>query len=76
MPDNKSLITGSKDCALIHWDLGSGKKMIFNSGKKFNKDFSDNGHFDEICSLAISQNGKFMITGGKDRMVRVWDIHN
>ena len=54
MPDNKSLITGSKDCCLIHWDLGSGKKMIFNSGKKFNKDHSDNGHFDEICSLAIS----------------------
>ena len=54
MPDNKSLITGSKDWCLIHWDLGSGKKMIFNSGKKFNKDYSDNGHFDEICSLAIS----------------------
>jgi WD40 repeat protein len=34
------------------------------------------GHFDEVMSLAISPNGKFLVSGGKDRIVRVWDIHN
>mmetsp|Transcript_17604 Transcript_17604/g.29724 ORF Transcript_17604/g.29724 Transcript_17604/m.29724 type:complete len:204 (-) Transcript_17604:319-930(-) len=34
------------------------------------------GHWDEVSTFTISQNGKFLISGGKDKMVRVWDIHN
>jgi ribosomal RNA-processing protein 9 len=73
MPDNKSIITGSKDCALIRWDLESQKKEFFR-GDRWNKDFA--GHFDEVICSAISANGKLMITGGKDRVVRIWDVHN
>lgn len=72
-PDNKSLITGSKDCSLIKWDLESQKKLFFR-GKKFDKEFA--GHNDEVLCTAISPNGKYLVSGGKDRMVRVWDIHN
>jgi ribosomal RNA-processing protein 9 len=32
------------------------------------------GHFDEVCCMAISPNGKYLISGGKDRIVRIWDI--
>jgi len=73
MLDNKSVITGSKDCSLIRWDLESQKKLFFR-GEKFNRKFE--GHFDEVCCHAISPNGKFLVSGGKDRIVRVWDIHN
>ena len=73
MLDNKSVITGSKDCSLIRWDLESQKKLFFR-GEKFNRKFE--GHFDEVCCQAISPNGKFLVSGGKDRIVRVWDIHN
>ena len=73
MPDNKRIITGSKDCNLIMWDLESQKKLFF-AGEKFNRNIK--GHFDEVMSMAISPNGKFLVSGGKDRIVRVWDIHN
>ena len=71
--DNKSIITGSKDCCHIKWDLESQKKVFFR-GVKFNREIA--GHYDEILCQAISPNGKYLVSGGKDRMVRVWDIHN
>ena len=73
MPDNRSIITGSKDCNLILWDLQEQKKLFFK-GEKFNRAIQ--GHFDEVTALAISPNGKYLISGGKDRIVRIWDIHN
>lgn len=73
MPDNKSLITGSKDCSLIRWDLEKQTKLFFR-GEKFSRNFK--GHFDEILCAAIAPGGKYLVSGGKDRIVRVWDIHN
>ena len=67
------MITASKDCNLIMWDLETQKKIFFK-GEKFNRDIQ--GHFDEVMTLAISRDGKYMISGGKDRIVRIWDIHN
>jgi len=73
LPDNRSLITGSKDCSLIQWDLESQKKLFFR-GEKFNRNM--NGHFDEVLACAVSPNGKYLVSGGKDRVLRIWDIHN
>jgi len=73
MPDNSQIITGSKDCNLILWDLKSKSKLFFK-GEKFNRAIQ--GHFDEVTAMAISPNGKYLISGGKDRLVRIWDIHN
>ena len=71
--DNKSIITGAKDCCHIRWDLESQKKVFFR-GVKFDRTIE--GHNDEILCQAISPNGKYLVSGGKDRIVRVWDIHN
>ena len=73
MPDNKKIITSSKDCNLAMWDLETQQKLFFK-GEKFNRKIE--GHFDEVCTFAISPNGKYLVSGGKDRIVRVWDIHN
>lgn len=32
------------------------------------------GHTDEIWALAVSGDGKYLVSGGKDRKVCVWDI--
>jgi ribosomal RNA-processing protein 9 len=53
--------------------LESQRKLFFR-GEKFNRKVD--GHFDEVNCLAISPNGKYLVSGGKDRIVRVWDIHN
>jgi ribosomal RNA-processing protein 9 len=47
---------------------------LFFRGEKFNRKVE--GHYDEVICHAISPNGKYMVSGGKDRIVRVWDIHN
>ena len=31
------------------------------------------GHTDEIYALAVSDDGKYLVSGGKDRRVVVWD---
>lgn len=69
--DNRSIFTASKDCCLIQWDLESQKKILFK-GEKHNRAIE--GHFDE--PLCLATNGKYLVSGGKDRIVRVWDIHN
>lgn len=33
------------------------------------------GHVDSILTVAASQDGKFVATGGKDRRIVVWDAH-
>lgn len=50
------------------------QKKLFFRGKKFDRTMA--GHFDEVLCSAISPNGKYLVSGGKDRVVRVWDIHN
>ena len=33
-----------------------------------------NGHSDEVLALALSGDGKYLASGGKDRRVGVWDV--
>ena len=73
MPNNKHVMTASKDCNLILWDIEHQAKSFFK-GEKFNRAIP--GHYDEVTAFAISPNGKYLISGGKDRIVRIWDIHN
>jgi ribosomal RNA-processing protein 9 len=74
LPGNRQLVTGSKDCSILLWDVETGKKTELGVGRKFDRDTK--GHFDEVCTLAVSDNGKYLISGGKDRLVRVWDLYN
>jgi ribosomal RNA-processing protein 9 len=41
--------------------------------RKKSKDNSYQGHVDTILTVAASQDGKFVVTGGKDRRIVVWD---
>ena len=34
------------------------------------------GHTEDISRIALDTNNKFLVTGSKDKTVRVWDIHN
>ncbi|OCH84561.1 WD40 repeat-like protein [Obba rivulosa] len=78
--DARWLFTAGKDGAIVKWDLRTGKKLhVFHKvrpaqdkGKGRAED--PQGHTDEIWALALSPDGKHLVSGGRDRRVGVWDV--
>jgi WD40 repeat protein len=68
-------------------DLATGKRLhyipklrsdalVAGKGKGKAKMVADDaaGHTDEVLTLALSGDGKYLVSGGQDRRVCVWDI--
>ena len=79
--DGRWLFTSGKEGSIIKWDLYTGKqahafhKHRVDKGKGKSRDLGDvAGHTDEVWTLAISPDGKYLASGGKDRRVGVWDV--
>lgn len=77
--DEHTVITGSKDCDIIQWDLESGKKIATFKGKRQTfaneielKDFK--GHKGDIYSVDITFDDHLVASGGKDKFVRLFDL--
>jgi ribosomal RNA-processing protein 9 len=50
------------------------KQVAFVKGNRHKvQDSSYQGHVDQILTVAASQDGKFVVTGGKDRRLIVWN---
>ncbi|KAI0654177.1 WD40-repeat-containing domain protein [Cubamyces menziesii] len=78
--DARWLYTSGKEGSIIKWDLHTGRqvhtfhKCRVDKGKGKSRETGDlSGHTDEIWALAISPDGKYLASGGKDRRVGVWD---
>lgn len=56
------LLTGSRDCTILEWDLCTRRPV---------RCFKD-GHSGSVLNLAVS--GKWMVTGGSDGRVVVWNL--
>ncbi|KAJ7346462.1 WD40-repeat-containing domain protein [Mycena albidolilacea] len=82
----KHLFTSGKEGSIVKWDLASGKKLATfhkvrplqsSTAKKGKaKGFADpavEGHTDEVLALALSGDGKYLASAGKDRRLGVWD---
>ncbi|KAI0633990.1 WD40 repeat-like protein [Trametes polyzona] len=81
--DGRWLYSSGKEGSIIKWDMHTGRKVhTFHKcrvdkgkGKGKSREMGDaNGHTDEIWALAISPDGKYLASGGKDRRVGVWDV--
>lgn len=76
--------TVSKDVELIKWDVRDFKKKPLRvkhvkGGKKFTEvdnDPSRNGHSDEILTVAASPDGRYVVTGGRDKRIIVWSTES
>jgi len=72
--------TVSKDMELIKWDIRDFNKKPqrvrhTRGGKRFTEvsnEPKNNGHCDEILTVAASPDGKYVITGGRDKRLIVW----
>lgn len=67
--------TTSKDIQLVKWDISklmNPRKVKLVRGRKA----PDAGHSDEITCVAVSSDGKYVVTGGKDRKIVVWSTEN
>ncbi|KAG8730002.1 hypothetical protein FRC12_020575 [Ceratobasidium sp. 428] len=56
------LLTGSRDCTILEWDLRMARPV---------RCFKD-AHFGSVLNLAVA--GKWMVTGGSDGQVVVWNL--
>lgn len=66
-----SIYTASKDCCIIVWDPVTLKKTKILKGFRHNR--KTGTHFDEILAMDITDDSKFLATGGKDRIIRLWN---
>jgi len=69
----KFLFSISKDGSLIKWDINEQKKAVLNLGP-YDKDTRP--VVKELLCASISFDDKYLITGGSDKMVRLWDTRD
>lgn len=68
--DDSTMFTGGKDCAILRWDVETGKKDVFPGGRNL---FDCGGHFGEVLGLCLLEQRKLVASVGVDRVVRFWD---
>lgn len=70
----KLLFTSGKEGSISRWDLASGKRLsVFPKSRKGKEREEIHGHIDEVLGLALSDDGKYLASGGRDRRLIAWD---
>lgn len=70
-PATNDLVSVGKDGAIVLFDFHSGfKRRLLSGGAPKHKE----GHSDELLCLDISHDGKLLVTAGKDRTLKVWNL--
>jgi WD40 repeat protein len=59
-PDNQTLISSCADGTIGLWNIDTGGYKVINTP--------------QVWSLALSRDGKFLVTGSIERTVKLWDI--
>lgn len=78
------LYTVSKDSELIKWNISTNKKpqriKHTKGGARFFKlntaNPNNNHHWDQINCVAVSPDGKYVVTGGTDSRLIIWSSEN
>lgn len=70
--DENVLFTVGQDRKITHWDLRNPKPLKILSSNPYGK----LDQADELFGLAISNDGKYLATGGTLGIIRIYDINN
>jgi len=70
--------TGSKDCTIVRWDTETGKRVSSFPGKRLKpgEEAEFDGHTAEVLALALTSDGRYLASGGRDRLIRIWDCRS
>lgn len=78
--DGLMLFSSSKDGSIIKWDMLTGRRLATfpklrapATSKGKGRADKVEGHTDEVLGIAVSSDGRWLASGGKDRRVVVWD---
>jgi WD40 repeat protein len=75
--DEHYIVSGGKDCKACLWDTESGKVVTIFEGKRERLDSplrrQLNCHRGEILAVQISSDGKYVVTAGREGLIRIWD---
>ena len=64
-PDNKYLLTGSRDKTIKLWEVATGREVK-----------SYKSHLHTVNGLDISRNGKMFVSSSADKTAKVWEIES
>ncbi|KAI8642050.1 WD40-repeat-containing domain protein [Parasitella parasitica] len=76
MPDGKMLVSGSLDKTLKLWQLGTNEGRGLGMDRDRSKGpckMTFTGHKDFVLSVGCTPDGRWVVSGSKDRGVQFWD---
>jgi WD40 repeat protein len=75
--DNKTAYSGSKDNAVIAWDVETGAKQIIHPHWRRDTEHKNVQSRDgEVLAVAVSSDSRYVVSGGRDNEVKVYDVRN
>ena len=69
--DGKVAFSGSKDDSVVRWDVASGKAIYLSP--RWERTSGHKAHEQEVLSLALSSDGRYLAAGNRANQIVVWD---
>lgn len=71
--DETFVVSGSKDNSVLRWDVETQQKTVLRAKWRRDTHFEKQASDGEILSVAVSSDGRYTVSGGRDNIIRVYD---